>query len=271
MRRIAKQKKERSASRTLLFAERTTKEILRDPLSFVFCLGLPVVMLVAMYAIFSSTAPWFGLATLTPGIAVFSNAFVMLYMTLLVSRDRATAFLARLYSSPMRTTDFVAGYAIPGVVIGVCQLSICYLTAAVMGLLTDSTDWLTWGGVFVAVLSAIPMTLMYVFVGILFGCLFSDKAAPGISSVIISAGGFLSGAWMPIETLSEGFQTVCRILPFYPSVLMGRTMLNVAAGETVTISASDFWILLGTVAAYVVGIAVMTAVVFATKTRREAE
>ncbi len=80
--------REKPFSRTLLFAGRTAREILRDPLSFVFCLGLSVIMLVAMYAIFSATAPWFGLATLAPGIAVFSNAFIMLYMTLLVSRDR---------------------------------------------------------------------------------------------------------------------------------------------------------------------------------------
>ena len=105
---------DKPASRTLLFAGRVTKEILRDPLSFVFCLGLPIVMLVGMYALFSSASPWFTLDYLTPGIAVFSNAFIMLYTTLLVSRDRSTAFLCRLYTSPMRTKDFVLGYALPG-------------------------------------------------------------------------------------------------------------------------------------------------------------
>ncbi len=257
---------EKVSSRTLLFAGRTAKEILRDPLSFVFCLGLPVVMLVAMYALFAATAPWFGLSTLTPGIAVFSNAFIMLYMTLLVSRDRSTAFLCRLYTSPMRTADFVLGYALPGVVIGLGQLVICYLTAIVTGLLAGSTDRLSPVGIPLAILVAVPMMVTYVFIGILFGCLFSERGAPGLCSVIISAGGFLSGAWMPLETLSEGFQTACRCLPFYPAVLMGRTVLAEASP-----TASNLWVPLVTTVAYAVAVAAATAVVFAAKTRREAE
>ncbi len=255
----------KTPSRTLLFAGRTTKEILRDPLSFVFCLGLPVVMLVAMYALFSATAPWFGLATLTPGIAVFSNAFIMLYMTLLVSRDRSTAFLCRLYTSPMRTADFVLGYAIPGAAIGLSQLVICYLTALLTGLVSGSIEWLS-PRILSAVLCALPMMLTYVFVGILFGCLFSERGAPGLCSVIISASGFLSGAWMPVETLSEGFQTVCRALPFYPAVIMGRTCI---AGEA--LSADNLWVPLLTTMGYAVLLGVLCVVVFAAKTRREAE
>ncbi len=257
---------EKSPYRTLLFAGRTTKEILRDPLSFVFCLGLPVVMLVAMYAIFSPSAPWFGLETLTPGIAVFSNSFVMLYMTLLVSRDRSTAFLCRLYTSPMRTADFVMGYAFPGAVIGVGQLVICYLSAVLAGLVSGSVDWISPAGISFAVLAAIPTMLTYVFVGILFGCLFSDKAAPGLSSIIISGGGFLAGAWMPVETLPTAFQTVCRCLPFYPAVLMGRTAVT-----GVSPAADNLWIPLATTVAYAVGLAAITVAVFALKTRHEAE
>ncbi len=255
------------ASRALLFSGRTIKEILRDPLSFVFCLGLPVVMLVGMYALFSASAPaQFSLAVLTPGIAVFSNAFAMLYMALLVSRDRSTAFLCRLYTSPMKTADFVAGYALPGMLIGFCQLVICYLTAVLTGLVAHATDWTTPRGILLAILTAIPMMVTYVFIGILFGCLFSDKAAPGLCSIIISGGGFLSGAWTPIETLSEGFRVVCRCLPFYPAVLMGRSAVAGLAP-----SADNLWIPLGTTVAYAVVLAALTVLVFAGKTRREAE
>ncbi len=257
---------EKSSSRALLFAGRTTKEILRDPLSFVFCLGLPVVMLVAMYAIFSPSAPWFGLEVLTPGIAVFSNAFIMLYMTLLVSRDRSTAFLCRLYTSPMRASDFVLGYALPGAAIGLGQLVACYLAAILTGLVTGSTDWFSLGGIPLAILSAIPMMLAYVGIGILFGCLFSERGAPGLCSVIISGGGFLSGAWMPIETLSKGFRTVCRCLPFYPAVLMGRTLLTETAP-----TAENLWIPLLTTVLYALALSVLTAFIFSKKTRREAE
>lgn len=257
----------KAPSRTLLFAGRTTKEILRDPLSFTFCLGLPVVMLAAMYLMFGSSAPeQFALGQLTPGIAVFSNAFAMLYMTLLVSRDRATAFLCRLYTSPMRSGDFVAGYALPGVVIGLGQLVVCYLAAALLGMATSSTDWIHPAGMLLAIFAALPMLVAYVFIGILFGCLFSDKAAPGLSSIIISAGGFLSGAWAPIEMLSEGIQTVCRCLPFYPAVLCGRTLLS-----GVDVTGKNLWVPLLTTVAYAALLAVATALVFRFKTRREVE
>ncbi len=259
--------KEKSPSRTLLFAGRTAREIWRDPLSFVFCLGLPVVMLAAMYLIFGASAPeQFSLGALTPGIAVFSNAFAMLYMTILCSRDRATAFLCRLYTSPMRTVDFVVGYALPGVVIGAGQLMVCYLSAILLGVATSSTDWIRPAGLLLALITAIPMLVAYVFIGILFGCLFSDKAAPGLCSIIISAGGFLSGAWAPIDLLSEGFRTFCRALPFYPAVLMGRARLSEAAP-----TADNLWVPLLTTAAYAVALGALAVGVFRFKTRREAE
>ncbi len=259
-------RRNQAPNRARLFAGRTAKEILRDPLSFVFCLGLPAVMLVLMYTLFADSAPWFGLATLTPGIAVFSNAFVMLYMTLLVSRDRATAFLCRLYTSPMTTVDFIVGYACPGGIIGVAQLVICYGTALVTGLLSGSTDWIHLPRILLAILCVLPMVAVYVCIGILFGCLFSDKAAPGLSSIIISAGGFLSGAWMPVETLSEGFQAVCRCLPFYPAVILGRTALSGA-----TFVWANAWLPLLTTVAYATILAIATMLVFRCKTRREAE
>ena len=218
------------ARRIRLFTVRTLREILRDPLSFVICLGVPLVLLVAMYALFSPTEPWFTLDMLTPGIAVFSGAFAMLYMALLVSRDRATWFLTRLYSSPLTDGDFVLGYALPGILIGAGQLVICWAASAVTGLVAGETAWLGIG-ILPAVLSALPMVVCFVFIGILSGSLFSDKAAPGLSSVVISGAGFLSGAWMPVESLSGGFRTFCAWLPFYPAVRAGRAAL---AGNALT-------------------------------------
>lgn len=34
--------------RALVFGNRTFKEILRDPLSYIFCVGFPIVMLIVM-------------------------------------------------------------------------------------------------------------------------------------------------------------------------------------------------------------------------------
>lgn len=43
--------------------------------------------------------------------------------------------------------------------------------------------------------------------------LLSDTAAPGVSSILISASGILGGAWMPIESMG-GFMIASSFLPF---------------------------------------------------------
>ena len=83
------------------FASRNAKEILRDPLSYIFCLGFPVVMLVIMTIVNESIPPEagmdiFNIDKLSPGVTVFGLTFIMLFTTILISKDRSTAFLARL-------------------------------------------------------------------------------------------------------------------------------------------------------------------------------
>ena len=75
------------------------------------------------------------------------------------------------------------------------------------------------------IFSQLPILITNIFLGILFGIIFNDKTAPGICSVLISLAGILGGCWMPIETMG-GFETFCRILPFYPSVYIGRIITN---------------------------------------------
>ena len=65
--------------------------------------------------------------------------------------------------------------------------------------------------------------MINIFFGILFGTLFNDKTAPGICSIFISIAGILGGCWMPVETMGV-FENFCKILPFYPSVYIGRVI-----------------------------------------------
>lgn len=212
-----------------VFASRNAKEILRDPLSYVFCLGLPVVMLLVFQILGSFTAdetPVFALPQLTTGISVFSFCFIMLYMAILVANDRATSFLTRLYCAPMSQTDFVLGYLLPGMVIAIGQAVVCLLCAWILGLCRHDTISLARGLLQVA--AELPAMLLFVSLGIMFGSLLSEKAAPGIASILISASGFLSGAWIPLPAMG-GYETFCRFLPFYPAVCLGRAVLNADA------------------------------------------
>ncbi|MGM9657832.1 MAG: ABC transporter permease [Eubacteriales bacterium] len=208
----------------MIFAKRNLRELLRDPLSYVFCLGLPLVMLVIFIVISRfSGGHWLSLLELSTGITVFSYSFTMLYTTLLVSKDRSTSFLKRLYASPMKSKDFVIGYAAPGLIIAVGQAVICSAAALLLGVVTGSP--LSAVRMLTCIAVTLPAAVMFVGFGILFGSLFGEKSAPGISSIIISASGFLSGAWMPLESMGV-YGTVCSFLPFYPPIKAARTVLG---------------------------------------------
>ena len=215
--------------KSLIFARRNALETVRDPVLYIFCLGFPVAML-ALFQIINhytnGATPTFLPASLVPGVMMFSFTFVMLTMSLLVSRDKSTALLRRLYASPLRSWQFVLGYAIPAVVIGIAQAFICVGAGAVLARIVGAA-YFSFGSAMLLILTQLPVLFFCVFLGILFGALLSDKSAPGITSVFISASGILGGAWMPLESMGS-FATFCRFLPFYPSVILGR----IATGAT---------------------------------------
>lgn len=215
------------------FAKRNALEMLRDPVIYVFCLGFPVLMIVLFQVIDRFTAgsmPVFESASLIPGIMMFSFTFVMLLTSLLVSKDRITAFLVRLYTSPMKTSDFVLGYMLPGIIVGIGQEIVCLLTGFVIALITGGA-YFSFFSALLLMLEMLPMILICIFFGVFFGSVLNDKAAPGITSVFITGAGILGGAWMPLDTMGA-FETFCRFLPFYPSVYIGRVITG--AVHTVT-------------------------------------
>ena len=172
----------------------------------------------------NGNTPTFEVLSLLPGIIVFSYSFVMLTLSIMVSKDKQTFFLKRLYSSPMKSYDFILGYSLVGLFIGVLQTLICIITGLIISLIS-SVDFVSISDILLLIISQFPMLITNIFLGILFGTIFSDKSAPGICSVFISLAGILGGCWMPIETMGS-FETFCRFLPFYPSVYIGRIITN---------------------------------------------
>ena len=87
--------------RLLAISGRTAREILRDPLNICFGLGFPVVLLLLLTAIQANVpVSLFELKRLAPGIAVFGLAFMSLFSSVLVAKDRESALLQRLYTTP---------------------------------------------------------------------------------------------------------------------------------------------------------------------------
>ncbi|MDD3277335.1 MAG: ABC transporter permease [Lachnospiraceae bacterium] len=215
--------------RSIIFCKRTIKELLRDPLSYIFCLGFPIVMLIIMSVVNNSIPAEahmdiFQIQNLAPGIAVFGLTFVMLFACLQVSKDRTTAFLTRLYASPMRPVDFIAGYTLPLLIIAVLQAVINFVTSFVIGLISGYTFQLFH--VLLCLVALLPTALLFIAFGLFAGSLLNDKAAPGICSLLITAACILGGIWMDVDSIGGILKTVCQVLPFYHGVQAARMAMQ---------------------------------------------
>lgn len=239
------------------FAERNIKELLRDPLSYLFCLGFPVIMLILMTIINKSIPPQanmtvFRIDNLCAGITVFGLTFLMLFATLLTSKDRTSSFLMRLYASPMTAVDFIAGYYIPLIILGVIQCVITFGASFIIAVIEGVS--LNIGNILLAIVTLIPSIIMFIGFGLFFGGLFSQNAAPGLCSAIISAASILGGIWMDVDAIGGAIETICKVLPFYHSVNAARCAVDGNASDGVTS--------ILVVAAYMAVVTVLAIVVF---------
>lgn len=211
--------------KSFFFADRVGKEIRRDPLSFIFCICFPLVMLIIMSVVDScipaeANMTVFHIENLAPGIGYFGLTFVMLFTAIQVSKDRSTAFLLRLYASPMKPVEYMAGYTIPVCVLGMVQMVICFGASFAVGLVRGYT--FSVFEILLSMLLLLPSLLMYAGIGILFGSAVNEKAAPGMCSIIISAVGIVGGIWMDVDGIGGVIKDVALKMPFYHGVKLGR-------------------------------------------------
>ena len=253
-------------NRILAFSDRNRKELLRDPLSYVFCLAFPLVMLVVMTLVDTSIPRESGMTVfhiqnLCAGIAVFGQLFVMLFTTLTVSKDRAGSFLVRLYATPMTSTDFIIGYMLPMLVICVLQSILIYAVSFVISFFTP--DRLNPLGLIASIPVLVPSAAMFIGFGMLFGSLFNDKAAPGVSSIIISLGSFLGGIWFDADATGGTMLDICKALPFYYCTRSAR------AAVRLDFSASACWIPLLIVTGCAILLIVLSSLAFRSRMKAD--
>lgn len=219
----------------LVFANRTTMEIVRDPLSLFFGLGFPIVLLLLLSAINRSIpVDLFNIASLTPGIAVFGLSFMALFTAQILSKDRASSFLTRLFTTPMTSADFIMGYSVPLLMMSIVQGVVCYIVAMFMGLsISISMIW--------AIVLLIPTSLIFIGLGLLCGTLLSEKAAVGVCGALLTnLSAWLSGVWFDLNLIGGLFKDIAYILPFVHAVDMGKAALN---GEYGNIFPHLWWVL----------------------------
>ena len=207
--------------RVWTFSKRCAKEILRDPINLFFGLGFPIVLLLLLSAIQANVpVELFVIERLTPGIAVFGLAFLTLFSASLIAKDRESAFLQRLYTTPLRAYEFILGYMLPMLPLAIAQSACCYLVANMLGLPFTVN-------IFYAVLFQLPMAVFYISLGLLFGSILNSKQVGGVCGALLTnLSAWLSGVWFDLSLVGGVFERVARALPFVHAVELGRKALD---------------------------------------------
>ena len=206
--------------RMLTFAKRCTKEIVRDPLTLAFGLGFPLVLLLLLSAMQANIpVSLFEIDKLTPGITFFGLSFMTLISATLIAKDRESAFLQRLYTTPLSALDFILGYMIPILPITLAQTTICYLVAIALGL-TVSVN------ILFAIVGILPMAIFNISLGLLCGSLLGVKQVGGICGALLTnLSAWLSGVWFDLELVGGFFEKLANILPFVHAVELEKALL----------------------------------------------
>ena len=242
--------------RMLTFARRNFKEILRDPLNLCFMFGFPLVLLLLLSAIQANVpVPLFEVAHLTPGVTVFGLSFMTLFSATIIAKDRGSALLQRLYTTPLTPADFILGYTLPILPLAVCQTLVCYIAAVCLGLQVTVN-------ILYAVLLILPVSVLYIGIGLLCGSCLNDKQVGGICGALLTnLSAWLSGIWFDLALVGGAFQKAANLLPFVHAVELERAALS---GSFVDMLPHLIWVL-----AYAVVILLAAVLMFLRQMKRQ--
>lgn len=207
--------------KVLTLSKRCAKEILRDPINLIFGICFPVVLLLLLSAIQANIpVQLFAIENLAPGITVFGLSFMTLFSATLIARDRETSFLQRLYTAPLKSFDFILGYMLPIIPMTIIQTIVCYFVAVLLGLKVTAN-------IFYAVIFILPVSFLYISLGLLCGSILNVKQVGGICGALLTnLSAWLSGVWFDLELVGGAFIKIAYFLPFIHAVELERAVLS---------------------------------------------
>lgn len=240
----------------LTFSSRTAKEILRDPVNLGFGLGFPVVLILLLSAIQANVpVSLFEIEKLAPGMTIFGLSFMTLFSATLIAKDRESALLQRLYTTPLTAADFILGYTLPILPVALAQAAVCFITAFILGM--DITINVLW-----AVLILIPASVFFIALGLLCGSVFNVKQVGGMCGALLTnLTAWLSGIWFDLDLVGGAFKKAAELLPFCHAV---RVEQAVCEGNFGDIQPDLAWVI-----AYAAAAAVFAVALFLRQMKRQ--
>lgn len=239
--------------KTLNFAKRNLKEIIRDPLSIIFAILLPMFLLF-IFQQFKIPNEAYIIENFTPGIIVFSFSFITLFTATLVAKDRSSSLITRLCASPMKIKDYILGYTLSVLPVVILQNILFFITALLLGLKFNINILFT-------IIISLPISVLFILLGILIGCITTEKSASGVSSIIVQLVAFTSGMYFSSDIVGKGFDIICKILPFSNCLNIIKGILNENYDKLLMSSII--------VIVYIIVISVLTSLLFSKKLKSD--
>ena len=246
--------------KTLVFASRNTKEILRDMLTLIFGIAFPIVLLVLLSVINSSipeeaNMTLFNISNLAPGIVIFGLSFVSMFSAMLISKDRCSSFILRLFTSPLKPSQYIIGYTLPLLPMALVQTIVCYAASFLFGLEFSAN-------ILLAIVVSIPSAVLFIAIGLLCGTVFNDKMVGGICGALLTnLSAWMSGTWFDLELVGGVFEQIANLLPFAHAVSAGRAALS---GNYADIMPHLVWVI-----GYALVITVIAVILFNRKMKQD--
>lgn len=207
-------------------ASRNLKSLLRDPLSLGLAVALPVGLLLILLAIGraigEADASWLTATQVTPGIVLFGYVMLMFSAAMGLSRDRESSLLARLFTTPLSASGFIAGYSLPYLPVAAAQAVALYVIGAFYGLSIV-------GSVALVILVLGLMAAFYIALGMVLGTTLTVNQVSGAYAAILLLTIF-GGAWMDLSQLGGAFETAASVLPFAHALDATRAVMADGAG-----------------------------------------
>lgn len=215
-------------------ADRNMKEVYRDPVPILLGLIMPIALLVLFTSIYKRTRlEIFSPQMLTPGIIIFSFALLIMFSAIVLSKDRENAFLIRLFTAPLRSSDFILSYMLPFIPLAIFQILACFFVGALLGV--------TFDHVFISILIFLLVAVICISLGVILGTFFTVNQVSGVGSLLVTAVGLFCGAWTPLRSIGGVFETIGYSLPFAHGVDATKELLS---GSGFAVVANSFYVVL---------------------------
>ena len=201
-----------------------------------------------------SMADIFEVQNFAPSMTIFGLAFLGMFLGTLMSNDRNSSFLTRLFASPLKSVDYILGYSLPILPMAIIQGTLCFITAIIMGLPLNIN-------VIYGILSLLPVALLFISFGLFMGSVLNTASqVSGFGTILINSAVFLSGAVIPLDSIGGTFKQVCDLLPF----VHANSIVNLAvAGNFTNILPHILWLI-----GYSLILAIPSIIVFKKKMKK---